>query len=197
VAPGQNVTFSWTENAPSIPGTYTFDWSMVRERVAWFGDHAAADVVVNQGTGGPAADFDFLIPAPNYDAQDLIGFELFNTGPTLMDSKLHWLRGKNNTNRIIKIRQIDLWMGADLGVVADMNATIFRLRKDGKEEMMIQHAWDHYNNPTTLHHITYSFAPDFVALGIGQILELRHFFGQFNTPNGHGHVLCVARALSK
>jgi hypothetical protein len=37
VAPNQNVTFTFTVRAPTVPGTYNFQWRMVREFVAWFG----------------------------------------------------------------------------------------------------------------------------------------------------------------
>ncbi len=38
VAPGDEVTFNFTITAPAAPGTYNFQWRMVEEMVAWFGD---------------------------------------------------------------------------------------------------------------------------------------------------------------
>ena len=35
---GQAKTFSFTATAPATPGTYKFQWQMVQENVAWFGD---------------------------------------------------------------------------------------------------------------------------------------------------------------
>jgi hypothetical protein len=35
---GQEVTLTFNVTAPSTPGTYTFQWRMVQECVAWFGD---------------------------------------------------------------------------------------------------------------------------------------------------------------
>ncbi len=38
VSSGNEVTFTFTVTAPSMPGTYNFQWKMVQERVEWFGD---------------------------------------------------------------------------------------------------------------------------------------------------------------
>ncbi|MDD1653081.1 MAG: hypothetical protein LUQ64_00905, partial [Methanomicrobiales archaeon] len=38
IAPGQEKTFTFTVTAPSSAGTYRFQWQMLREMVAWFGD---------------------------------------------------------------------------------------------------------------------------------------------------------------
>jgi subtilisin family serine protease len=39
VAPGQEVTLNFTITAPATPGTYNFQWRIVREWVEWFGDY--------------------------------------------------------------------------------------------------------------------------------------------------------------
>jgi uncharacterized membrane protein len=46
VAPGQSYTFNFTVKAPGTPNTYAFQWRMVREAVAWFGD-STPSVAVN------------------------------------------------------------------------------------------------------------------------------------------------------
>jgi hypothetical protein len=38
IAPGQSKTFTFNVTAPSINGTYNFQWKMVQEWVQWFGD---------------------------------------------------------------------------------------------------------------------------------------------------------------
>ncbi|MHB1056510.1 MAG: DUF4329 domain-containing protein [Rhodanobacter sp.] len=38
VAPGQTGTFNFAITAPSTPGIYNFQWRMLQEGVAWFGD---------------------------------------------------------------------------------------------------------------------------------------------------------------
>ncbi len=47
VAPGQSHTFTFTLQAPSLPGTYRTDWRMVHEGVRWFGPTALSDAVVS------------------------------------------------------------------------------------------------------------------------------------------------------
>ena len=49
-APGQEVTVGFTVTAPSTPGTYNFQWRMLQECVAWFGD-ASPNVVVTVRSG--------------------------------------------------------------------------------------------------------------------------------------------------
>jgi hypothetical protein len=39
VAPGQQKTFTFNITAPGTPGTYHFQWRMLREYVAWFGQY--------------------------------------------------------------------------------------------------------------------------------------------------------------
>lgn len=38
VSPGQTGTFNFSIRAPSTPGVYNFQWQMLQENVAWFGD---------------------------------------------------------------------------------------------------------------------------------------------------------------
>lgn len=52
VASGQTVVFSMAVTAPLAPGSYAFQWRMVQEGVAWFGDSTPnAPVAVVAGTG--------------------------------------------------------------------------------------------------------------------------------------------------
>ena len=57
VGPGQQHAFSTTFTAPTTPGTYHFQWRMVRESVDWFGDLSTnVDVVVNGAACGADAE---------------------------------------------------------------------------------------------------------------------------------------------
>jgi hypothetical protein len=51
IATNQTKTFTFTVTAPSTPGTYNFQWQMVQEGVAWFGD-MTQNVAVNVQAGG-------------------------------------------------------------------------------------------------------------------------------------------------
>jgi len=47
VAPGDNAVITWTATAPSVPGTYNFQWRMLNVGVEWFGapsDNVVVDV---------------------------------------------------------------------------------------------------------------------------------------------------------
>jgi RHS repeat-associated protein len=45
VAPGSSVTFSFNVTAPATVGSYNFEWRMVHDGVAWFGDFTTNVVV--------------------------------------------------------------------------------------------------------------------------------------------------------
>ena len=48
VAPGAEVTFTFTVKAPRTPGEYNFQWRMVRDGVEWFGEETP-NVLVTVG----------------------------------------------------------------------------------------------------------------------------------------------------
>ena len=50
VGSGQTYTFTFTMTAPSSAGSYTTDWRMLREGVAWFGDTLTKTVTVTPTT---------------------------------------------------------------------------------------------------------------------------------------------------
>jgi hypothetical protein len=51
VAPGQSKTFTFSVKAPATAGTYNFQWQMLQENIAWFGDkttNVAVTVAANR-----------------------------------------------------------------------------------------------------------------------------------------------------
>lgn len=59
IKPGANKTFYFTITAPSTPGTYNFQWKMLRENVQWFGAYTTnTKITVSKpfvcGTGNDA-----------------------------------------------------------------------------------------------------------------------------------------------
>ncbi len=54
VSPGQSKNFNFNVTAPSSQGTYNFQWRMLREGIAWFGDYTPnISVNVSNSCGGP------------------------------------------------------------------------------------------------------------------------------------------------
>ncbi len=87
VQPGQTKTYTYTMKAPLTQGTYTTDWQMYKEGIAWFGQKLVRKVVV---ASPPRAS---LIVS--------------NTIPTTM------LRGKNyNVKIVVKNTGSDTWTAA-------------------------------------------------------------------------------------
>jgi len=58
IAPGQEKRFDFTVTAPATPGTYNFQWKMLREGVEWFGDFSTnVPVNVEAPASGNRAQF--------------------------------------------------------------------------------------------------------------------------------------------
>lgn len=68
VAPGGQVTFSFSVTAPATAGSYNFQWRMVQEWVEWFGDFTP-NIVVAVGTPPPD-------PQPTTDPQPVRCFDV-------------------------------------------------------------------------------------------------------------------------
>ncbi|GLC29704.1 NBR1-Ig-like domain-containing protein [Clostridium omnivorum] len=47
IVPGASKTFTFTMTAPAVTGTYTSDWQMVQDGVAWFGSKLVKTITVN------------------------------------------------------------------------------------------------------------------------------------------------------
>lgn len=60
IAPGQQKTFTFPFTAPSTPGTYTTDWQMLKEGVAWIGAPLAQTVAVNPAPAAADRRLDLL-----------------------------------------------------------------------------------------------------------------------------------------
>ncbi|MBP5737898.1 MAG: hypothetical protein J6X38_02280, partial [Abditibacteriota bacterium] len=64
VRSGQTYVFNFRMTAPTTPGTYTTDWQMIREYVAWYGDVLTKQVKVN---AAPNATTYYVSPNGNDD----------------------------------------------------------------------------------------------------------------------------------
>lgn len=46
INPAQSTTFSIAATAPTVPGTYAFDWKPLKEGITWFGPTCSASIIV-------------------------------------------------------------------------------------------------------------------------------------------------------
>ena len=63
IAPGQDKVFTWVVTAPATAGIYNFQWRMVRESVAWFGDLSSNVAVLVNGPA-PTSTRTSIPPSP-------------------------------------------------------------------------------------------------------------------------------------
>jgi aqualysin 1 len=96
VIPNQAVTFHFTVTAPATPGFYNFQWRMVRELVAWFGDFTP-NVTVTVGTvaGVNAARFVSQIVPIRMEPGELydVSVTMQNVGTTTWTNALQYRLG--------------------------------------------------------------------------------------------------------
>ncbi|UCD28397.1 MAG: hypothetical protein JSV03_15135, partial [Planctomycetota bacterium] len=78
IGPGDTYTFTFMMTAPSVEGSYTTDWQMVREGIAWFGPVVVKDVYVWPSGVPGDCDGDFDV-----DQEDFVLFESCASGPAI------------------------------------------------------------------------------------------------------------------
>ena len=86
IAPGASKTFTFNVKAPATPGTYNFQWQMLREGVEWFGDktpNVAVNVVLGTTVSGKVAKSDGS-PLEN------VALELCSGGTAVTDTAGNW-----------------------------------------------------------------------------------------------------------
>ncbi|MBA5689970.1 NBR1-Ig-like domain-containing protein [Rugamonas apoptosis] len=93
VAPGQEYTFKFAITAPAQAGTYKYQWQMVQELIAWFGDKSPAPTSITVNTPvlppptvtivSPANDARFLLSSGNSYALPITVQVAGNGGATI------------------------------------------------------------------------------------------------------------------
>ena len=100
VRTGETYTFSATVTAPSSPGTYNYQWEMVRDGVAWFGAQSANLVVtVNAGSQPYDAAFVSQVGPPatmNLGEQAAVSVTMRNTGTNTWTAAQLYRLGSSN-----------------------------------------------------------------------------------------------------
>ncbi|WP_428942551.1 RHS repeat domain-containing protein [Xanthomonas oryzae] len=89
VAPGQVAAFTFNVTAPSTAGSYNFQWQMVRDGVAWFGD-ASSNLSISVSSPTPPGDPSPSNPPPASPAESYSRTEEI----TYHDNTTNWVLGQ-------------------------------------------------------------------------------------------------------
>ena len=95
VAPGASVTFNFNVTAPADVGVYNFQWRMVEDNVAWFGDYTPNVAVkdgVNDATFISQNVPNIMMPGQTY----MVSVTMQNTGNTTWTSGNLYRLGSQN-----------------------------------------------------------------------------------------------------
>jgi hypothetical protein len=148
VPPGGQATFAINATAPGTGGAFQFQWRMVHEGVAWFGDTATANITVTGGTPvpptpGPVGG----IPIPKVGCCESVLIAALPRAPEvpLPGRVTVWT---NTSGQTLYIFQTYLWTGVDVGGVCD---TTVHIRKTSTGSIIGLFPWDHYASATGAH----------------------------------------------
>jgi RHS repeat-associated protein len=95
VAPGEQVTFSFNATAPTTPGTYNFQWQMLREGLAAFGA-ASPNVAVSVNGANDSSFLSQSVPEVMGTSQSSsVSVTLRNTGTTTWTPGSYFLGSEN------------------------------------------------------------------------------------------------------
>jgi hypothetical protein len=78
----------------------------------------------------------------------------------------------NDTGAPIYLRQIRIWVGADLGQRGDIQASLYLAGGIPTPQPLLLDSWDHYAEPTNFHVSAITYSPHYVAMVPGQWLTL-------------------------
>lgn len=102
--------------------------------------------------------------------QGLYGEMVIGTGQFSCNGENLTAEWTNDTGRILKVRQAEMWLGMFQGSEADFWVW---LSATGSGTMGHTN-WDHYDEPTGFHNLRYVYAPDYVQLKPGDVVTLRY-----------------------
>ncbi|MBV7306985.1 NBR1-Ig-like domain-containing protein [Xanthomonas vasicola] len=89
VAPGQVAAFTFNVTAPGTAGSYNFQWQMVRDGVAWFGD-ASSNLSISVSSPTPPSDPSPSNPPPASPSESYSRTEEI----TYHDNTTNWVLGQ-------------------------------------------------------------------------------------------------------
>ncbi len=97
IAPTQQKTFTFNITAPSTPGSYNFQWRMLKEGAEWFGEYST-NVVINVTSPTPGAQFiSQVVPATMVTGSTTsVSITMKNTGATTWTQAGNYRLGSQN-----------------------------------------------------------------------------------------------------
>jgi hypothetical protein len=114
--------------------------------------------------------------------------EIFNTGAfdCTREKELRTLTWKNTGFTFV--RKAQLWLGMDVGTVADFG---FMLVRDRDKTFLARGNWDHYAEPNGINGqiVDMDFAPDYILLLPGNTLTLYYHCQAFGADLNQGHAI--------
>ena len=119
--------------------------------------------------------FSLVLASTLYAGEIKSGY--MDSGPYSANSSLLQYNWVNSTGAPIYIKQVTIWLGADMGMQTDLFACVYKM-SDGTQLSCV--GWDRYASPTGLHQWTQTFAPDWITLLPGDALVL------YTACNGSG-----------
>jgi len=143
VPPGASVTFSFNITAPTVPGTYNFQWRMLQEGVQRFGD-ATNNVQITVVTPSNSAQFiSQQVPASITATESAtVSITMKNTGNTLWQAGSMYRLGSQNPqdnttwglNRVPM--PVDVWPGQQVTLTFQITAPLSTGKKNFQWRMV-------------------------------------------------------------
>ena len=143
VPPGASVTFSFNITAPTVPGTYNFQWRMLQEGVQRFGD-ATNNVQITVVTPSNSAQFiSQQVPASITATESAtVSITMKNTGNTLWQAGSMYRLGSQNLqdnttwglNRVPM--PVDVWPGQQVTLTFQITAPLSTGKKNFQWRMV-------------------------------------------------------------
>lgn len=181
VLPGEEVTINLSLTAPFSVGYPTCDWKMLQENVVWFGPLVGGRIFVGDATFFNSSK---TLPGPTADPLDVIGGQIIDSSPYVMDGLRHRIRWTNLTGRKLLLRKAYLWSGVQGGSSADVHAELYRVSDNAS---ILLNQWDRYAEPTAPNNGIYTDFDPYMVINPDDGIEMLHFGIQFNGSGKLAH----------
>ena len=114
--------------------------------------------------------------------------EVFNTASFVCATDKEWHELKWTNKGLSVIRRGQLWLGMNVGTIADFG---FAVERDRDHTFLFRGNWDHYAEPGGIsdQYIDMNFAPDYILLLPGETMTLYYHCMSMGADLGAGHII--------